>query len=61
MYDKVGEAIAASGVKREDLFVQTKLWRSYSGIDPKSKKPRFYLLAVLLDENEQHVPGVTRG
>jgi len=37
---QVGEAIAASGVKREDLFVQTKLWRSYSGIDPKSKKPR---------------------
>jgi len=37
---QVGEAIAASGVTREDLFVQTKLWRSYSGIDPKSKKPR---------------------
>jgi len=37
---QVGEAIAASGVRREDLFVQTKLWRSYSGIDPKSKKPR---------------------
>jgi len=37
---QVGEAIAASGVRREDLFVQTKLWRSYSGVDPKSKKPR---------------------
>ena len=38
---QVGEAIAASGVRREDLFVQTKLWRSYSGVDPKSKKPRY--------------------
>jgi len=37
---QVGEAITASGVRREDLFVQTKLWRSYSGIDPKTKKPR---------------------
>lgn len=37
---QVGEAIAVSGVKRKDLFVQTKLWRSYSGIDPKTRKAR---------------------
>ena len=37
---QVGQAIVASGLKREELFVQTKLWRSYSGIEPKSGKPR---------------------
>lgn len=37
---QVGEAIRASGVAASSLFLQTKLWRSYSGRDPKTGKPR---------------------
>jgi len=31
---EVGAAIAASGVRREDVFVTTKLWNSEQGYDP---------------------------
>lgn len=37
---QVGAAIKASGVSRSNIFVQTKLWRSYAGRDPKTNKPR---------------------
>ena len=35
----VGEAIKQF-TNREELFIQTKLWRSYQGADPKSGKPK---------------------
>jgi len=37
---QVGEAIRASGVAAASLFLQTKLWRSYTGRDAKTGKPR---------------------
>ena len=37
---QVGRAILDSGVVREQLYIQTKLWRSYVGKDSKTGKPR---------------------
>lgn len=37
---QVGRAILDSGVPREQLYIQTKLWRSYVGRDSKTGKPR---------------------
>jgi len=36
---EVGKAIADSGLDRKDIFVQTKLWRSFTGKNPKNGKP----------------------
>jgi hypothetical protein len=37
---EVGRALVEAGVNREEVFVQTKLWRSFVGKDPKNGKPR---------------------
>ena len=37
---EVGRAIADSGVPRDQIFVQTKLWRSFAGLNPKTGKPK---------------------
>lgn len=37
---EVGKAIADSGLDRNDIFVQTKLWRSFTGKNPKNGKPK---------------------
>ena len=37
---EVGRALVESGVDRKEVFVQTKLWRSFVGKDPKNGKPR---------------------
>ena len=34
---EVGRAIIDSGVKRDELFIQTKLWRSFVGLAPNGK------------------------
>jgi len=37
---EVGQAIQDSGVDRKEIFVQTKLWRSFTGKNPKNGKPK---------------------
>ena len=40
MYDnekEVGKAIQESGVSREEVFIQTKLWRSFVGLGANGK------------------------
>ena len=32
--------MADVGINREDFFVQTKLWRSFTGRNPKNGKPK---------------------
>ena len=37
---EVGRAVRLCGVPREQIFVQTKLWRSHQGNDPRTGRPR---------------------
>ena len=37
---EVGRAMVEAGVSREEVSVQTKLWRSFTGVNPKNGKPR---------------------